>query len=88
MASASGTLYTGVTNNIHRRVLEHRAGKNNGFTSRYNITKLWYLEETDDISAALEREKQIKGWRRSKKIELIRSLNPTLKDMSKEWLQE
>ncbi len=64
-------LYVGVTNNIERRVSEHRTGQTEGFTKQYHITKLVYAETFNDIDAAIRREKQIKGWVRSKKIELI-----------------
>lgn len=68
-------LYVGVTNNIERRVSEHRTGQTEGFTKQYHITKLVYAETFNDIDAAIRREKQIKGWVRSKKIELINSIN-------------
>jgi putative endonuclease len=67
MASFSRVLYTGVTNNLYRRVWEHKQKQVEGFTKRYNITRLVYYEETADIRVAIEREKQIKGWRRAKK---------------------
>jgi putative endonuclease len=82
MTNHSGTLYTGVTNNLERRVYEHKHELVPGFTSKYNITKLVYYEEGNDVNAALAREKQIKGWIRSKKIELINSLNPEWQDLS------
>ena len=67
MTNVSRTLYTGVTNNLVRRVYEHKNKIIPGFTSRYNITELVYFEETSDVQAALTREKEIKGWRRAKK---------------------
>ena len=82
LSSPAGTLYTGVTNDLVRRVHEHQQKLIAGFTKKYNITRLIYFEETDDISAAIAREKEIKGWRRSKKIDLIRSVNPTFEDLS------
>jgi putative endonuclease len=82
MTNKSHTLYTGVTNNLHRRVYEHKHKLIPGFTSRYNITQLVYFEETPDVRSALEREKQIKGWLRAKKIALIESLNPQWNDLS------
>jgi putative endonuclease len=85
MTSPSGTLYTGTTNNLKRRVYEHKHKLIEGFTQKYNVTRLVYFEETGDVSAAIAREKQIKGWRRSKKIALIESLNPKWQDLSDGW---
>lgn len=82
MASHSRTLYTGVTNSIARRVDEHRRKAYPGFTERYRIDQLVYYEATTDIHMAIAREKQIKGWRREKKIALIESLNPLWLDLS------
>lgn len=76
MASNSGTLYTGVTNNLIRRVEEHKQGKIEGFTKKYKCNKLIYYEYYEFIYDALEREKQLKNWNRKKKEELIRSINP------------
>jgi putative endonuclease len=78
-------LYTGVTNNLQRRVLEHREGKTL-FTRKYNITKLVFFECGDDINTAIAREKQIKGGSRKKKIDLINSMNPEWKDLFEEYL--
>jgi putative endonuclease len=88
MTNASLTLYIGVTNNLERRVFEHKQKLIPGFTSRYNITKLAYFEATTDIVAAIAREKQIKGWLRSKKIALIESQNPSGDDLSAGWFAE
>jgi putative endonuclease len=85
MTNKSRTLYTGVTNNLERRVYEHKNKLIPGFTSKYNITKLVYYESGDDISVAIAREKQIKGWLRVKKIALIESVNPEWNDLSEEW---
>jgi putative endonuclease len=85
MASASRVLYVGVTSNLHRRVWEHKQKRIDGFTKRYNITRLVYYEETSDIRAAIEREKQIKGWLRAKKVALIESVNPGWSDLSEGW---
>ena len=79
------TLYTGVTNELQRRVLEHRAGKGSGFTKKYNITKLVYVESGDDINSAIAREKQLKAGSRRKKVELIESINPEWKDLFEEY---
>ncbi|MBI2181217.1 MAG: GIY-YIG nuclease family protein [Deltaproteobacteria bacterium] len=86
MTNKSRTLYTGVTNNLERRVYEHKQKLIPGFTSKYNISRLVYFEATEDIRAAIEREKQIKGWLRSKKVALIESVNPTWADLSAGWL--
>jgi putative endonuclease len=85
MTNASRTLYAGVTNDLVPRVYEHKQKIVPGFTSRYNITKLVYFEETTDIRAAIAREKQIKGWLRSKKIALIESFNPAWQDLAADW---
>lgn len=85
MTNKSKTLYTGVTNNLERRVYEHKKKLVPGFTSKYNITKLVYYEEGNDVNVALAREKQIKGWLRAKKIALIESVNPEWKDLSLAW---
>jgi putative endonuclease len=85
MTNKSRTLYTGVTNNLMRRVDEHKNKLTKGFTSKYNIQFLVYYEMTTDVHAAIAREKQIKGWLRAKKIALIDSMNPQWKDLSEEW---
>jgi|SRR6266511_5340849 len=85
MTNKSRTLYTGVTNDLMRRVYEHKNKIVQGFTSKYNIQYLVYYESTSSIYVALEREKQIKGWFRAKKIALINSVNPDWKDLSEEW---
>jgi len=77
--------YTGVTNNIIRRVGEHKEKQVEGFTKRYNITKLLYYEECNDINQAIEREKQVKDWRREKKLLLIKKLNPDFRDLSDDF---
>jgi putative endonuclease len=82
-----GVLYTGVTNNLERRVYEHKRKLIPGFTSRYNLTRLVFLEETSDVTAAIAREKQIKGWLRKKKIALIESQNFDWKDLSEQMLR-
>jgi putative endonuclease len=88
MTSPSGTLYTGVTNDLKRRVYQHKHKLIEGFTEKYDITRLVYYEETQDVQTAIAREKEIKGWRRSKKLELIKSLNPTWQDLSDGWYDE
>ena len=82
LASRSRTLYTGVTNDLMRRVHEHRSGKGSKFASRYRITRLVHCEETRSIQAAIAREKQIKGWDRKKKVALIEAANPHWDDLA------
>jgi putative endonuclease len=77
-----------VTNDLERRVWEHKLGTVEGFTKRYGLTRLVYYESSSDVEAAISREKQIKGWLRSKKFELIRSMNPQWKDLAAEWYDE
>ena len=88
MTNRSGTLYTGVTNDLERRASEHKQRLLEGFTGRYNITRVVYYEATSDIQAAIAREKQIKGWLRRRKIALIESMNPQWKDLSEEWFEQ
>ncbi len=85
LANRYKTIYTGVTNDIARRIGEHKSGLVPGFTKKYDINKLVYLEETEDVRAAIAREKQIKGWLRTKKIALIESVNPNWKDLAEEF---
>ncbi len=85
LASASRVLYTGVTNNLEKRVLQHRSKLQQGFTARYNINRLVYYEVFGDIRAAINREKQIKGWVRARKVALVESVNRDWKDLSDEW---
>ncbi|HEX5483171.1 MAG TPA: GIY-YIG nuclease family protein [Terriglobia bacterium] len=85
MASKSRTLYTGVTSNLERRVLQHRRKLLPGFTARYNINRLVHYEIFGDIVAAIAREKQVKNWGRMKKIALIESVNRDWKDLSATW---
>lgn len=85
MASQSGTLYVGVTNSLQRRVFEHKNEMNDGFTKRYGCKKLVYFENFNDIRDAIAREKQIKGWLRIKKENLIRTINPSWKDLATDW---
>ncbi len=85
MTNRSRTLYTGVTNDLNRRVYEHKNKIIKGFTAKYNIDILVFYEVYNDITLAIQREKQIKGWLRKKKIDLIESVNPGWKDLSAEW---
>jgi putative endonuclease len=83
--SRSHVLYTGVTGGLVRRVFQHKNKLVEGFTSRYNLTRLVYYEQFVYPDAAIAREKEIKGWRRSKKIRLIESMNPLWRDLSEGW---
>lgn len=82
MASNSGTLYIGMTNNLQRRVQEHKSWKIEWFSKKYKCHKLVYFESTKYVSNAIEREKELKDWNRKKKEELIKTMNPTWKDLS------
>jgi len=81
MASRTRVLYVGVTNNLVRRVGEHKEGRGSAFTTKYRVTRLVYFEATPDIRAAIAREKQIKGWKRQRKLELVQSMNPEWEDL-------
>lgn len=85
LTSNSGTLYTGITNSIFHRTLQHKSKETPGFTSKYDVTRLVYYELFNDVHAAIRREKEIKGWARKKKIALIESLNPKWEDLAKDW---
>ena len=85
MASKSEVTYTGMTNDLIRRVPEHKQKAIRGFTAKYNIVKLVYYEDTHDVRAAIAREKQIKAWRRQKKVDLIEQSNPKWVDLTTEW---
>lgn len=85
LTNRSKTLYVGVTNDLLRRMAEHKTQWIPGFTSRYNLNRLVWFEETDRIEDAIAREKQIKGRLRSKKIALIESLNRDWRDLSEDW---
>ena len=85
MTNRSKTLYVGVTNNLMRRVREHKTGVGSGFTAKYKLDRLVYFERFEDVRNAIEREKRIKGWLRIKKVALVVSLNPSWKDLSEEW---
>ena len=85
LTNRTRTLYVGVTNDLERRMFEHKNKFVPGFTNKYNVTWLAYFEQTSDVESAIAREKEIKGWRRSKKVALVESLNPLWKDLSLEW---
>ena len=78
-------MYIGVTNDLQRRVYEHKQELLDGFTKKYKVHKLVYFEETSDVRAAIEREKQLKGWLRKRKNELVETINPEWKDLSESW---
>ena len=85
LTNATRRLYVGVTNNLERRLYEHKKRLVPGFTRKYKIDWLVYYEQTSDVEAARAREKQIKGWRKSKKVALIETLNPRWRDLSLDW---
>ena len=78
-------LYTGVTNDLERRIYEHKNKLVKGFTEKYNVNKLVYFEYTSDVKSAIAREKEIKGWIRQKKNQLVQGVNPLWKDLSEEF---
>jgi putative endonuclease len=85
MASQTRTLYIGVTNDLERRVAEHKSRCTAGFTSRYNVTRLVWCEEHASSRDALAREKQLKRWNRAKKVALIEADNPAWNDLAADW---
>jgi putative endonuclease len=87
LTNRSQTLYVGVTNNLHRRVWEHKVGNGSAFCKRYKIDRLVYCETFDDVRNAIDRKKRIKGWLRIKKIQLIVSVNPTWNDLREGWYE-
>ena len=84
-ASRSRRLYIGVTNDLSRRIYEHKSGLGSQFARKYNMTSLVHFEMFDDPSQAIDREKQLKGWKRQRKINLIESGNPDWRDLSSDW---
>ena len=85
LASKTRRLYVGMTNDLHRRVLQHRTKGIEGFASKYNIERLVWYEATSQVLDAIAREKQIKGWRREKKVKLIEEDNPGWADLARDW---
>jgi putative endonuclease len=83
----NGTLYIGITNDLARRVYEHKSGLIKGFTKKYSVNKLVYFESTNDVNAAILREKRLKKWKRQWKIELIEKLNPDWNDLSERLIK-
>jgi putative endonuclease len=85
LASRSRVLYIGLTNDLERRVFEHQRKLVTGFTSKYNVSRLVYFELFEQVRDAIAREKQLKGWRRERKIALIESANQQWRDLSEDW---
>jgi putative endonuclease len=85
IANQTLMLYVGVTNNLERRVLEHKAKVADAYTKRYDMSRLVYFEEFADIRDAIAREKQLKGWRRARKIDLIHGVNARWRDLASDW---
>ena len=87
LCGRTGTLYTGVTSDLYKRVLQHRNGVRSGFASKYDCHRLVYFEEYGDIANAIDREKKIKGWTGAKKLALIQAKNPEWRDIAQHWGQ-
>jgi putative endonuclease len=85
MASRSHTLYIGVTGDLHHRVFQHKWKEHDGFTARYNCDRLVWFERHQDVNRAIDRETELKGWRRARKIALIEESNPAWIDLSRDW---
>ena len=85
IGSLSGTFYIGMTGNLHKRVFQHKFHRIDGFTDKYEVVRLLYFESFDEVVNAINREKQLKGWSRAKKIALIESLNPHWEDLARDW---
>jgi putative endonuclease len=85
LASHSRVLYTGVTSDLQRRIWEHRHGVRSGFATRYRVHRLVHFETTSDVQSAIRREKEIKGWSRSRKIELVETNNAGWLDLAADW---
>jgi putative endonuclease len=88
LGSTSGTPYIGMTNNLVRRIWQHKQHEVPGFTARYGVDRLLYFESFDDVRTAINREKQLKGWTRQKKIGLIEARNPSWIDLSQGWYED
>ena len=85
LGSHTGTLCIGVTSNLYLRVMQHKEGPLEGFTAAYGCKRVLYFEDYEDIRTAIAREKQRKGWRREKKLNLVRTINPEFKDIAQIW---
>ncbi len=88
MGSKTGTIYTGVTSELERRVWEHKNHYRDGFTKDHEVTKLLYVEDYSRMDDAIAREKQLKGWTRGKKLALVRARNPRWNDLAWNWFEE
>ncbi len=88
LGSVSGTLYIGITSNLVFRVRQHKDHTFRGFTARYDVDRLLYYETYGEVSTAIAREKQLKGWKREKKVALIEKVNPQWKDLSRAWYEK
>jgi putative endonuclease len=88
LVSRSGTLYVGITGYLDRRIMQHKMDSIEGFTNKYKVHRLVYYETYDQVQRALGREKQLKGWRREKKIALIEKMNPRWQDLAENWGRE
>jgi putative endonuclease len=88
VASKSRTLYIGITSDLQKRTLEHKLKKHDGFSAKYNCSRLVWFDRFSDVAQAIQCEKELKGWRREKKIALIESANPTWEDLSAPWYAE
>jgi putative endonuclease len=88
LTSRTGTLYVGITGYLHRRILQHKIDTIEGFTKKYKVHRLVYYEAFDHAGNAISREKQLKGWRRTKKIALIEKMNPRWQDLAENWGRE
>ena len=88
VASSTGTLYTGMTGFVDTRIFQHKTGAFDGFTRKYKCHRLVYYERYDDVYKAKRRERQLKGWRREKKIALIEKMNPRWQDLAENWRRE
>jgi putative endonuclease len=85
MASRTNVLYTGITGNLRQRVFQHKTSRTPGFTAQYHVTRLVYVEPFSSAASAIRREKQIKSWRREKKLRLILATNPQWNDLAADW---
>ena len=88
VASATGTLYTGMTGDLYKRIMQHKAGEIEGFSKTYKCDRLVHYEGDDDVRKMINREKQVKSWRREKKIALIEKTNPRWQDLAEHWGRE
>ncbi len=88
LASLSGTLYVGITNDLRKRVWQHKHHTFAGFTADYDVDRLLYWERYQSVQRALAREKQVKGWSRRKKVALFAKSNPAWKDLSRDWFRD